>query len=196
MHGTMSVKCYMLPAECMHCMVVRGWVKWNPLIFTLSIAHTFKVFVWLSHVYCSQDAHRLFHHAASCNWMECFFFISVINQHDAQNFCFTNKFISCLYMFRAHVLIMRRSKLHYTASGIIRPIGGHLVYSLREVSPLSTWTDRHDEANSRFSQFLRTRRKMCTTRAKFHLHLSLKYKISIRRIFMELRIARWHYVEI
>jgi len=30
-----------------------------------------------------------------------------------------NKFISCLYMFRAHVLIIRRSKLHYTASGII-----------------------------------------------------------------------------
>ena len=26
-------------------------------------------------------------------------------------------------MFRAHVLITRRSKLHYTASGIITPIG-------------------------------------------------------------------------
>ena len=37
--------------------------------------------------------------------------------------CFTIGFISCLYMFRAHVLIMRRSKLHYTASGIITPIG-------------------------------------------------------------------------
>ena len=35
-------------------------------------------------------------------------------------------------MFRAHVLIIRRSKLHYTASGNITPIGGHLVYSLRE----------------------------------------------------------------
>ena len=30
-------------------------------------------------------------------------FISVINQLDAQNFCFTISFISCLYMFRAHV---------------------------------------------------------------------------------------------
>jgi len=38
--------------------------------------------------------------------------------------CFTIRFISCLYMFRAHVLIIRRSKLHYTASGIITPIGG------------------------------------------------------------------------
>jgi len=26
-------------------------------------------------------------------------------------------------MFRAHVLIIRRSKLHYTASGIVTPIG-------------------------------------------------------------------------
>ena len=39
-----------------------------------------------------------------------------------------NKFISCLYMFRAHVLIIRRSKLYYTASGIITPIGGRPVH--------------------------------------------------------------------
>jgi len=50
-------------------------------------------------------------------------FISVINQHDAQTFLFYNKLISCLYMFRAYVLIIRRSKLRYTASGIITPIG-------------------------------------------------------------------------
>ena len=42
--------------------------------------------------------------------------------------CSTISFISCLYMFRAHVLIIRRSKLHYTASGIITPVGGHLVH--------------------------------------------------------------------
>ena len=36
---------------------------------------------------------------------------------------FYNKFISYLYMFRAHMLIIRRSKFHYTASGIITPIG-------------------------------------------------------------------------
>jgi len=36
--------------------------------------------------------------------------------------CFTISFISCLYMFRAHVLIISRSRLHYTASGIITPI--------------------------------------------------------------------------
>jgi len=32
-------------------------------------------------------------------------------------------------MFRAHVLIIRRSKLYYIASGIITPIGGRLVHS-------------------------------------------------------------------
>jgi len=31
-------------------------------------------------------------------------------------------------MFRAHVLIIRRLELHYTASGIITPIGGLLVH--------------------------------------------------------------------
>jgi len=34
-------------------------------------------------------------------------------------------------MFRAHVLIIRRSKLHCTASGIITPIGGRLVHRLQ-----------------------------------------------------------------
>ena len=34
-------------------------------------------------------------------------------------FLFYNKFISFLYMIRVYVLIIRRSKLHYTASGIV-----------------------------------------------------------------------------
>ena len=46
--------------------------------------------------------------------------------------CFTISFISCLYMFRAQMLIIRRSKLHYTASGSITPTGGCLVHRLRE----------------------------------------------------------------
>ena len=41
---------------------------------------------------------------------------------------FYNKFISGLYVFRAHVLIVRRSKLYYTASGIITAIGGRPVH--------------------------------------------------------------------
>jgi len=35
-------------------------------------------------------------------------------------------------MFRTHVLVIRSSKLHYTASATIIPIGGRLVYRLRE----------------------------------------------------------------
>jgi len=51
-------------------------------------------------------------------YLRCFsIFISVINQLDAHN-VFYNKFISCLYMLRAHVFIIR-SELYYTASGII-----------------------------------------------------------------------------
>ena len=66
--------------------------------------------------------------------------------------CFTIRFISCLYMFRAHVLIIRRSKLHYTASGIITPIGGRLVHRLREnCSPLSTY--RCDDTRGCVMQF-------------------------------------------
>ena len=49
---------------------------------------------------------------------------------------FYNKFISCLYMFRAHVLIIRRSKLYYTASGIITPIRGRPIHRLRGDSNL------------------------------------------------------------
>jgi len=44
-----------------------------------------------------------------------FFFISLFNQLDVQ-YLFHSKFYLILYMFRAHVLIIRRSKLHYTAS--------------------------------------------------------------------------------
>ena len=56
----------------------------------------------------------------------------VINQLDAQNFCCTISLFRSRYMFRAHVLIIWRSKLHYTTSGIITHIGGRPVHRLRE----------------------------------------------------------------
>ena len=62
------------------------------------------------------------------------FFLSQYLTNLMHKICFTISFISCLYMFPAHVLIIRRSKLHYTASGIITlkqvsgPIVGRLVY--------------------------------------------------------------------
>jgi len=61
-------------------------------------------------------------------------FISVINQLDAQNFCFTISLFHAVTCFEHYVLIIRRSKLHYTASGIITPIGDRLVHRLRESS--------------------------------------------------------------
>jgi len=41
---------------------------------------------------------------------------------------FYNKFIKCLYMFRALCVHIRRSKLYYTASGIITAVGGRPVH--------------------------------------------------------------------
>ena len=48
-------------------------------------------------------------------------FISVINQFDALNF--TISLFHASTCFEHHVLIVRRSKLYYTASGIITLIG-------------------------------------------------------------------------
>jgi len=49
-------------------------------------------------------------------------------------------------MFRVHVLIIRRLKLHYTASGIITPIGGRPVHE--------TATYRCDDTRGSVMQFL------------------------------------------
>jgi len=59
-------------------------------------------------------------------------FISVINQLDAQNFCFTISLFHAFTCFEHHVLIMCMPNLHYTTSGIIKPIAGRLVHRLRE----------------------------------------------------------------
>ena len=61
-------------------------------------------------------------------------------------------------MFRAHVLIIRRSKFHYTASDIFTPIGGRLVLRLREDCFLSqpvheTATYRCDDTRDCVMQF-------------------------------------------
>ena len=67
-----------------------------------------------------------------------------------------NKFISSLYMFRAHVFIVRRAKLYYTASGIIKPTGGRPVHRLREDSPQHvhrTATYRCDDTRECIIQF-------------------------------------------
>ena len=45
---------------------------------------------------------------------------------------FYNKFIICLYTFRALCAHHQEAKLNYTASGIITPVGGRPVHRLRE----------------------------------------------------------------
>ena len=48
-------------------------------------------------------------------------FILVLNQLDEQNVCFTISLFHASTCFEHHVLIIRRSKFYYTASGIITP---------------------------------------------------------------------------
>jgi len=55
-------------------------------------------------------------------------FILVINQFDTQNFYFTISLFHASTCFEHNVLIIRRSKLHYTVSGNITPVGGRPVH--------------------------------------------------------------------
>jgi len=61
-----------------------------------------------------------------------FFFILVINQLDTQNVCFTISLFHVSTCFEHHVIIIMRSELYCTASGIITLIGGRPVHRLRE----------------------------------------------------------------
>ena len=59
-------------------------------------------------------------------------------------------------MFRAlcgHHQIIRRSKLYYTASGIITPVGGRPVHRLRADSVHGTATYRGDDTRCCIIQF-------------------------------------------
>ena len=66
-------------------------------------------------------------------------FILVITQLDAQNFCFTISLFHASTCFKHHVLIIRRSKLHYTASGIITPIEAWNKLIVKQKFCVSSW---------------------------------------------------------
>ena len=90
---------------------------------------------------------RIYHDARSAERQ--IQFISVINHLDAQNFCFTISLFHASTCFEQHVLIIRRSKLHYTASGIITPIGVMIpeaVWCSFDLLMMSTWCSKHVEA--------------------------------------------------
>jgi len=58
---------------------------------------------------------------------------------------FYNKFIKCLYMFRALCAHHQEVKLYYSASGIINPVGGRPVHG--------TATYRFDDTKCCIIQF-------------------------------------------
>jgi len=60
--------------------------------------------------------------------------ILVINQINEKNYCFVISLLYATTCFEHYVIITRRSKLYYTASGIIIPVGGRPVHRLREDS--------------------------------------------------------------
>ena len=64
--------------------------------------------------------------------MHTFLLILVINQLNAQILVLLLSLLYGSTCFEHYVLIIRRSKLYYTASGIITPIGGRPVHRLRE----------------------------------------------------------------
>jgi len=76
---------------------------------------------------------------------------NVINQLDAQNFCFTISLFHASTCFEHHVLIISRSKLYYTASGIITPIGGRLVHRCTAVHETATY--KRDDTRGCIIQF-------------------------------------------
>jgi len=55
-------------------------------------------------------------------------------------FLFYNKFIICIYMFRAICAHHQEVKIVCTTSGIITPVGGRPVHRLREDSSLKLCT--------------------------------------------------------
>ena len=91
----------------------------------------------------------------ACKVEHLMLFILVINQLDAQNFCFSISLFHASTCFEHHVLIVRRSKLYHIASGIITHMGGRPVHGLREDSqPVhQTATYRCDDTRGCMIQF-------------------------------------------
>jgi len=56
----------------------------------------------------------------------------ITDQLNAQKSCFIISFLYASTCFEHYVLIVRRSKLYYTASGIVTPVGGRPVHRLRQ----------------------------------------------------------------
>ena len=92
-------------------------------------------------MYCSYSRKDLYHRSLrkSLTVPMMVVLVLVTNQLNAKNlvFCFIISLLYASTCFENYVLIIRRSKLCYTAYGIITPVGGRPVHRLREDSLLS-----------------------------------------------------------
>ena len=110
--------------------------------------------------------------------------------------CFTISFISCLYMFRAHVPIIRRSELHFTASGIITPIETNFVYSEfcvsgwlnTEINILRCTVSKTSKLVHLVGFIIRIYRKLLWP-SSFHEHFLTFYLLPV---FISLVISPWN----
>ena len=107
-------------------------------------------------------------------------FILVINQLDAQ-ICFTISSFPASTCFEHHVFIVRRSKLYYTASGIITPIG----WLITKINTMRCTVSKTSKFLTDFSDLLRyqgTDMENTTSHPKLFREcfmLSLKFSICV-----------------
>jgi len=86
-------------------------------------------------------------------------------------------------MFQAHVFVIRRSKLRYTASGIIKPIGGCLVHE--------TATYRYDDARYCVMQFWPPNDEhMCSKNVEAWNKLIVKQKFCVSSWLITVKYCR------
>jgi len=133
-------------------------------------------------------------------------FISVFNQLDAQTFCFRISLFHASTCFEHHVLIIRRSKLHYIASGIITPIGGRLVHRCTRLIPkqifcasscLITEINKHKFLfYNKFSKCLYLFRTLCAhhQEVKIALHRLWYHHTYHQEVKIAIRILWYHHI--
>ena len=120
---------------------------WNSLPSTTHNTRIVRYPLSLPNLWMSRNCHNkgklnVFSFGKRIDLWNCFFFyvlltvhlsiILVINQLNAQNLVLYEVYYMPLHVSSTVVLIIRRSKLYYTASGIITPVGGRPVRRLRE----------------------------------------------------------------
>jgi len=96
------------------------------ILYTLSKS-IFKRNSYMEHIKIWKEYEFCWHYfnweRVKCNVTSSWFYISVINQIDAKNFCFTISLFHASTCFEHMFSSSGGQNLHYSASGIITPIG-------------------------------------------------------------------------